>query len=169
MKSIWEKVAETEQAGMDSAVDFPTDSRMHISLNVSNLEESAKFYRVLLDQNPSKVREGYVKFESQEPAVNLTLNDFPNETSTDGHFGIQVKNTEIVMADYDRFKASGFKIITEDDIECCYAVQSKIWVADPDGNRWEIFVTTAPEAEEGCGPECICHQEFDRSYVVEDK
>jgi hypothetical protein len=23
---------------------------------------------------------------------------------------------------------------------CCYAVQDKTWVADPDGNEWEAFV-----------------------------
>ncbi|MFP4103671.1 MAG: glyoxalase/bleomycin resistance/dioxygenase family protein, partial [Coleofasciculus sp.] len=32
---------------------------------------------------------------------------------------------------------------------CCYAIQDKVWVSDPDGNRWEIFVVklgdTAPE------------------------
>jgi hypothetical protein len=24
--------------------------------------------------------------------------------------------------------------------ECCYALQDKVWVEDPDGNSWEIFV-----------------------------
>ena len=23
---------------------------------------------------------------------------------------------------------------------CCYAVQDKAWVNDPDGNEWEVFV-----------------------------
>jgi hypothetical protein len=23
---------------------------------------------------------------------------------------------------------------------CCYAVQDKTWVSDPDGNEWEAFV-----------------------------
>jgi hypothetical protein len=23
---------------------------------------------------------------------------------------------------------------------CCYAVQDKTWVSDPDGNEWEVFV-----------------------------
>jgi hypothetical protein len=33
--------------------------------------------------------------------------------------------------------------------DCCYALQDKIWVTDPNGYRWEIFVVkvgdTAPE------------------------
>jgi len=24
--------------------------------------------------------------------------------------------------------------------DCCYALQDKTWVEDPDGNRWEVFV-----------------------------
>ena len=24
--------------------------------------------------------------------------------------------------------------------DCCYALQDKVWVRDPDGNEWEVFV-----------------------------
>lgn len=24
---------------------------------------------------------------------------------------------------------------------CCYAIQDKFWVTDPDGNEWEFFFT----------------------------
>ena len=23
--------------------------------------------------------------------------------------------------------------------DCCYALQDKFWVSDPDGNRWEVY------------------------------
>jgi hypothetical protein len=42
--------------------------------------------------------------------------------------------------------------------DCCYAVQDKAWVSDPDGNQWEVFVVledNLPEkAEAGvcCAP-----------------
>ena len=26
------------------------------------------------------------------------------------------------------------------DTNCCYAIQDKIWVNDPDSNEWEVFV-----------------------------
>ncbi len=29
---------------------------------------------------------------------------------------------------------------TEEDTACCYAVQDKVWIEDPDGNSWEVFV-----------------------------
>ena len=33
-------------------------------------------------------------------------------------------------------------LITRDEIktDCCYALQDKTWVRDPDGNEWEVFV-----------------------------
>ncbi|GAA3332624.1 hypothetical protein GCM10020331_093510 [Ectobacillus funiculus] len=30
---------------------------------------------------------------------------------------------------------------------CCYAVQDKFWVTDPDGNEWEFFFYTKADAE----------------------
>ena len=147
---------------------FPGSRRMHISLNVSNLRDSVNFYRVFFNANPSKVRTGYAKFDLHKPALNFSINEHPQDTRSQGHFGIQVKSARSVQDMYERFQHAGFKIITESDVECCYAEQTKIWVADPDGNRWEIFVTTTPDVEEGCGPDCICHKEFERSYVMKE-
>jgi hypothetical protein len=33
-------------------------------------------------------------------------------------------------------------LITRDEMQtnCCYALQDKTWVKDPDGNEWEVFV-----------------------------
>lgn len=139
--------------------------RMHISLNVSNLRSALAFYRTLFNANPSKVRTGYAKFDLTEPPLNFTLNEHPEDTRAQGHFGIQVKSTAVVQQTLDRLDRAAFKLITETDVECCYAEQTKIWAADPDGNRWEIFVTTEPDADQGCGPDCICHQEFERTYA----
>ena len=164
--SIWESAIPADQpAALDSAVDFPTESRLHISLNVKSLAATLPFYRSLFECNPTKVREGYAKFELIEPPLNFTLNEFPDNTRAQAHFGLQVKNTRIVQDAYNRLLGDGFKIITEDEAECCYAVQTKLWVADPEGNRWEIFVTTEPDSDQGCGADCICHAEFERSYI----
>jgi hypothetical protein len=29
--------------------------------------------------------------------------------------------------------------MTEDQTDCCYALQDKFWFQDPDGNSWEVF------------------------------
>jgi hypothetical protein len=33
-------------------------------------------------------------------------------------------------------------LVTRDEMQtnCCYALQDKTWVHDPDGNQWEAFV-----------------------------
>ncbi len=152
--------------GKKDDAGFPGQQRMHISLNVKSLRDSLSFYRVLFNTNPAKVRTGYAKFDLHDPALNFSLNEYPEDTRSQGHFGVQVKNTRNVRELFERYQRAGFKILAKNDVECCYAEQSKIWLADPDGNRWEVFVTTVPDAEEGCGPDCICHKEFERSYAM---
>ena len=168
--SIWNQIAnqpEAQQEGLQGQADFFGDCRLHISLNVSDLRQSVDFYRVFFGENPVKVREGYAKFSVTDPPLNFSVNEFPKNIISEGHLGVQVKNTRFVREALARFQAEQFKLVEEDQVECCYAVQSKFWVADPDGHRWEIFVTTEPDASEGCGPECICHVEFERSYAAE--
>jgi hypothetical protein len=55
------------------------------------------------------------------------------------HFGVQVANTEDVAQAWTRFKEAGLRTFTEEDTECCYAMQDKVWIEDPDGNAWEVF------------------------------
>lgn len=127
----------------ESAVQFQTESRIHMGLAVKNLEQSVAFYRVLFGQEPTKIRPGYAKFEVAEPPVNLSLNNVGGETGPNNpvaHFGIQVKSTEAVQAVADRLEQAGLKTRAEENVTCCYAVQNKVWSADPDGNQWEVYV-----------------------------
>lgn len=157
----------------DSAVDFPTLSRVHISLDVSNIQNSLKFYKILFNAEPIKQRDDYVKFELFEPPLNITLNQFSHHqfdghgSEAVNHFGIQVKSTDAVLEAKERYLRAGFKVEEEVATACCYAVQNKIWVADPDGNSWEVFVVTEANAEEGCGPDCICYRELEPSFANE--
>ena len=131
---------------MDSAVDFVGAARLHVALHASDLERSTAFYRTLLGAEPSKVRPGYVKFEPAEPSVNLTLNESPSGRAAVSHFGVQVKTIAAVEAARRRFEAVGWPVEVEEQVDCCYAVQNKVWIADPDGNRWEVFVTTQADS-----------------------
>jgi hypothetical protein len=149
-----------------SAVEFDGASRVHISLDVTDIEASLPFYMVLFDARPTKRREDYVKFELAEPRLNITLNQHAESHSSSGHYGIQVKTSTAVQRATDRLRAAGFAITEEAETACCYAVQSKIWVADPDGNRWEVFLVTEAEADEGCGPDCICYADMERSFIT---
>lgn len=154
----------------DTAVEFATASRMHISMFVSDLAESVKFYEVFFGQPPTKYKFDYAKFEVAEPPLVLSFN--PDRKPVPGgavnHLGVQVKSTDIVMAMKERFAAAGFLTDEEVATPCCYAVQTKVWVGDPDGNRWEVYVVTEADADEGCGPDCACYAEIAPSRVTSD-
>ncbi|MDP9150358.1 MAG: VOC family protein [Myxococcota bacterium] len=129
----------------------------HISLNVSNIEASVAFYERVFQVGPSKRRPGYAKFDLLSPSLNLTMQEAPRTGVNASHFGVQVAGSEDVAAAWTRFKEAGLKTRTEENIECCYALQDKVWVEDPDGNSWEVFVvkgeasvSTDPVSKSGC-------------------
>ena len=82
--------------------------KLHVALNVNNLEESLAFYRALWGVEPVKLRTGYAKFDLAEPSVNLTLNQHPvKEAGGINHLGIQVGSTEEVLEMRKRLQARG--------------------------------------------------------------
>ena len=114
--------------------------KAHLAINVSDVENSIDFYKRMLDIEPSKVRTGYAKFDVQNPPLNLTLNQVPFEgKGALSHLGIQVAGTEDVVALRDQWKERGLTPREEMQTTCCYALQDKAWVHDPDGNEWEVF------------------------------
>ena len=118
--------------------------KAHLALNVRSVEQSIAFYRKLLGLEPAKVRPGYAKFDVQRPPLNLTLNEVPfNERGALSHLGLQVATTEDVLAMRARWRAAGLDTYDEMQTNCCYALQDKTWVRDPDGNEWEAFVVLA--------------------------
>lgn len=115
--------------------------KAHLALNVKNVERSIEFYKKMLGIEPSKVRRGYAKFDVQNPPLNLTLNEVPfNERGALSHLGLQVGSTADVLAMRERWGAAGLFTVDEMQTNCCYALQDKTWVHDPDGNEWEAFV-----------------------------
>ena len=45
-----------------------------------------------------------------------------------------------MLAVRQRWADAGLMPRDEMQTNCCYAIQDKTWVADPDGNEWEVFV-----------------------------
>ena len=124
--------------------------RPHLALTVSDVERSIPFYEALFGTTPEKTRPGYAKFSVADPALNFTLNQGERETlGAFNHAGIQVASTDDVLAAKERLVAAGLAAFDEMDTTCCYARQDKIWVHDPDGTPWEVFVTHE-DVEPGC-------------------
>lgn len=142
-----------------SAVDFQGSHRIHVGLSVSDIARSRRFYELLLGSAPSKERPGYVKFEPADPSVNLTLNAASPRASRGNpatHYGIQVHTSEQVQGAIDRFRQAGVETTVEEQTTCCYAVQNKVWVTDPDGNAWEVFVVVDADAPLRKDPSTAC-------------
>ena len=122
--------------------------KTHISLNVSNIQESVEFYTKMLGVAPLKVRSDYAKFDVAKPPLNLSMVQVPFERGGSlSHLGLQVESTDEVLEIGKRWVESGLKTLDEMKTDCCYALQDKTWVRDPDGNRWEVF--TVLENTEG--------------------
>lgn len=127
--------------------------RPHLAVNVSSVERMIPFYEALFGVPPAKMKRGYAKFEVAEPALNFTLNEGGREHGLGAfnHAGIQVASTDEVLAARLRLQKAGVASVDERDTTCCYARQDKIWVHDPDGTPWEIFVTHEDTEDSGDG------------------
>ena len=134
--------------------------KAHLAINVSSVTESVDFYRRVFGVEPSKVRAGYAKFDVQNPPLNFTLNENrPAGRGALSHLGIQVGSTEDVLAVRARWMEAGLKTEDEMRTDCCYAVQDKAWVRDPDGNSWEVFVVLEDNLPERADRAACCTTE----------
>ena len=153
----------------ESAVPFETESRIHMGLAVKDLRRSVDFYRTLFGRGPTKARPRYARFEVAEPPVNLALNEVGGDTGPNNpvaHFGIQVKSSAAVLEVAERLKDAGLQTRAEENVTCCYAVQNKVWAADPDGNQWEVYVVLDNDAAQHRSSSACC---ADKPDCCEDK
>ena len=137
--------------------DLAKALKVHVALNVINVETSIAFYRKLFSVDPVKVRQGYAKFDVAFPPVNLSLNqaNLPNvELGSLSHLGIQVPSTEDVLAIRQQWLDAGLAPRDEMQTTCCFALQDKAWVNDPDGNAWEVFAVLKDNLLSSDGDSC---------------
>jgi len=116
-------------------------SAVHISLNVSDLSRSTDFYRRFFGE-PKKLKSDYVKFVARDPEIHLALQPGHVGGRPAGalsHLGIRVDSAEQVRQWKSALTERGLPTEEEKREACCYALQEKFWVTDPDGNRWEVY------------------------------
>jgi len=119
----------------------------HIALDVRDLQASTRFYQALLG-SPTLVRPDYVRFETSVPPLVVSLVPGPGGTAAN-HLGFRLDSVEALEGFAERLSAAGISVDREQDVECCYSRQTKLWVFDPDGTPWELYVRTG--SAEGAG------------------
>ncbi|MGH7825402.1 MAG: ArsI/CadI family heavy metal resistance metalloenzyme, partial [Candidatus Binatia bacterium] len=116
---------------------------------VTDVNRSVEFYRAAFGAEPVKWKPGYAKFDIAEPPLNLTLNYHPKIDGRGAlnHLGIEVSSTAEVLAAKERLRAAGLITTDEMNVDCCFALQDKTWITDPDGYRWEIFTVKVQDTQ----------------------
>jgi catechol 2,3-dioxygenase-like lactoylglutathione lyase family enzyme len=130
--------------------------RPHVSINVSNVPASVEFYKKVFGVAPQKQTEDYAKFDLSTPALNFSMQSGDKSVSCVSHFGVEVDSADDVMSWQKKLTELGLVELVESDTKCCFARQDKVWVTDPDGNKWEFFYVheqlplDSPKAQSSC-------------------
>jgi catechol 2,3-dioxygenase-like lactoylglutathione lyase family enzyme len=124
--------------------------RVQLALNVSDVDAAVAFYSKLFQAEPAKRRPGYANFAIADPPLKLVLLESADaDTRGSGtvgalnHLGVEVGSTDEVSAATTRLAEAGLATAAEENTTCCYALQDKVWVNDPDGAPWEVYTVLA--------------------------
>ena len=127
--------------------------RAQLALNVDDLDEAITFYAKLFNTQPAKVKPGYANFAVAEPPLKLVLIENRGHGGTLNHLGVEVESSDAVHAEIARLTDEG--MFTEEEIgtTCCFAMQDKVCVTGPGGERWEVYTVLADAETFGPGPQ----------------
>jgi catechol 2,3-dioxygenase-like lactoylglutathione lyase family enzyme len=137
-------------------------SRLQLALNVSNLDEAIDFYSKLFASSPAKVRDGYANFAIADPPLKLVLIETAEVRGAGvagalNHLGVEVEQPAEVAHASARLSGEGLDTLDQQETTCCFAVQDKVWVEDPDATPWEIYTVLADApAESGIAGDGTC-------------
>lgn len=138
-------------------------SRTQLALNVDDLDEAVTFYSKLFNAQPAKRKPGYANFALTEPPLKLVLIENPGHGGTLNHLGVEVETSDQVHQEIARLSGEGLFTDEEIGTTCCFAMQDKVWVSGPGGERWEVYTVLAdsetfgsPPQAAGSEAECSC-------------
>src|ERR1700712_2545567 len=129
-------------------------SRVQLALNVADIDVAVEFYGKLFDAEPAKRRPGYANFAVALPPLKLVLLENAEARGAGvvgalNHLGVEVESPAEVTGATQRLTGEGLDTLTQDNTTCCYAVQDKVWVHDPDGAPWEVYTVLADAPDSG--------------------
>lgn len=139
--------------------------RFHVHVAVSDIEASVRFYSQLFAAEPTVRKPDYAKWMLEDPRVNFAISDRNSESGV-RHLGIQVEDSGELTEVYARLQRADRPVLEEGSTTCCYAKSEKSWIEDPQGVKWETFLTTGEstvygneepkiDAERCCEPSAV--------------
>jgi catechol 2,3-dioxygenase-like lactoylglutathione lyase family enzyme len=133
--------------------------RVQLALNVSDVDAAVAFYGTLFQTEPAKRRPGYANFAIADPPLKLVLLESTDAAARGSgtvgalnHLGVEVGSTDEVVAATARLAEAGLATAAEQNTTCCYAVQNKVWINDPDEAPWEVYTVVADAPAEVTTP-----------------
>lgn len=115
--------------------------RLHISLAVADVTQSADFYTALFGAAPTVRKPDYAKWMLDDPRVNFAITSRGRDRGLN-HLGIQADSEAEHAQVLANLRAAKGPRRDEGHVTCCYARSEKSWIRDPQGVAWEAFRTT---------------------------
>jgi catechol 2,3-dioxygenase-like lactoylglutathione lyase family enzyme len=137
-------------------------ARFQLALNVSDIDEAIGFYSRFFGAEPAKRQPGYANFAIADPPLKLVLIETSEQRGRGvagalNQLGVEVESPAEVQAATTRLAEAGMTTEVQESTTCCYAVQDKVWVSDPDHAVWEVYtVLTDAPAETGLAGDGSC-------------
>lgn len=114
--------------------------RMHVSLYVSDIQQSVNFYTSFFGVEPVKMKTNYAKYILEKPSLIISFVENKERVQQNfGHLGFQVETLEDLNKKLQEAKLKNLVAREEVGTNCCYAKQDKFWATDPDGVQWEVY------------------------------
>ena len=109
-------------------------------MSVKDLDINKVYYTALFGQEPTKVKEDYIQWLVDDPAINFAISTNKEEIGIN-HLGIQVDSDEALEIIEKRLEAVNITGQKQEDAQCCYASSKKLWSLDPQNTIWETYHT----------------------------
>ncbi len=121
--------------------------KLHLSLTVEDFDASVLFYSRFFHQDPKVLRDGYAKWDVEDPSVNFAITQGSGSFGVD-HLGIQADSNEELDELAGRVRESGRPYLDVERLDCCHARMDKAWVKGMANEKWEVFLTHRHDLED---------------------
>jgi len=143
--------------------------RLHLALNVADLDAAVDYYTRILGVGVNKREPGYANLVVEDPALKLVLFEDSGAGERLNHLGFEVASDGEVQAAAQRLEQTDVAHEQQLGETCCYAKQNNVVSFDPQGLMWEWYrvLEDSPsffaEAEDSAGC-CAASESTTESY-----